>query len=227
MESIEVFAICYNEELLLPFFINHYQKMGAKITIYDNQSTDRSKSIIEEAGCNYIPYDSNNQIRDDLYLKIKNNCWKDSKAAWVIVCDIDELIEVNFDISQYSIINTKGFDMIGLPPSRTGVHNKLYSKHIMFRPNCFKEINYKPGCHSLNPITIIPISGSVEIANLLHYKYISEDYVYKRHIMYQNRLSYVNKQFGWGIEYQNVERKKIDDKFTELRSQSGVVLRQS
>lgn len=224
MESIEVFAICYNEELLLPYFIDHYKKMGAKITIIDNQSTDKSRSIIEKAGCTYMAYNSNNQIRDDLYLQIKNNCWKDSKADWVIVCDIDELIEVNFDISKYTIINTKGFDMIGLPPSRIGVHNKMYSKHIMFRPNHFREINYTPGCHSLNPIPVGTISGSIEIANLLHYKYISEDYVYTRHLMYQERLSDINKQLGWGIEYQNVERKKIINKFNELRSQSAMIL---
>ena len=224
MESIEVFAICYNEELLLPYFIDHYKKLGANIRIYNNKSTDQSKSIIAYSGCNYIAYDSNNQIRDDLYLQIKNNCWKDSKAEWVIVCDIDELIEINFDISRYNIINTKGFDMIGLPPSRLGVHNQMYSKHIMFRPNCFKEINYKPGCHSLNPIPNVAISGSIEIANLLHYKYIDEDYVYNRHLMYQERLSDINKQLGWGIEYQNVERKKIEDKFAELRSQSSMVL---
>lgn len=224
MESIEVFAICYNEELLLPYFIDHYKKMGAKITVIDNQSTDKSRSIIEKAGCTYMAYNSNNQIRDDLYLQIKNNCWKESKADWVIVCDIDELIEVNFDISKYTIINTKGFDMIGLPPSKLGVHNKMYSKHIMFRPNCFKEINYTPGCHSLNPIASGTISGSVEIANLLHYKYINEDYVYNRHMMYQERLSDINKQLGWGIEYQNVERKKIINKFKELRSQSTMIL---
>ncbi len=224
MESIEVFAICYNEELLLPYFIDHYKKMGAKITIYDNQSTDKSRSIIEKAGCTYMAYNSNNQIRDDLYLQIKNNCWKDSKADWVIVCDIDELIELNFDIRRYNIINTKGFDIIGLPPSRLGVLNKMYSKHIMFRPNHFKEINYTPGCHSLNPIPIGTISGSIEIANLLHYKYINEDYVYNRHIMYQERLSDINKQLGWGIEYQNVERKKIEDKFKSLRSQCSMVL---
>lgn len=230
METIEVFAICYNEELLLPYFIDHYKKMGAKITIIDNQSTDKSRSIIEKAGCTYMAYNSNNQIRDDLYLQIKNNCWKDSKADWVIVCDIDELIEFNFDISRYNIINTKGFDMIGLPPSRVGVHNKMYSKHIMFRPDCFAEINYRPGCHSCSPIMSTQgsfksnISGSIEIANLLHYKYINEDYVYARHLMYQERLSDINKQLGWGIEYQNVERKKIEDKFAELRSQSSMVL---
>lgn len=226
-ETIDVFAICYNEEVLLPHFIYHYKKMGANITIYDNQSTDRSKEIILETGCNYIEYDSNNQIRDDLYMRIKNICWKQSKADWVIVCDIDEFIEVNFDVSKYTIINTKGYDMIGLPDSvlpakRLGVQNPLYSKHIMFRPSAFKEINYGPGCHKCKPEG--NISGSMEIANLLHYKYISEEYVYKRHLMYEERLSDVNKHYGWGIEYNDVTYHKIKHKFEELRSQCSMVL---
>ena len=102
--SIDVFAICYNEEVMLPYFINHYQKMGANITIYDNFSTDRSQEIITESGCTLLTYDSNNQIRDDLYLQIKNNCWKKSKAEWVIVCDIDEFIEVDFNLNNYTIV---------------------------------------------------------------------------------------------------------------------------
>ncbi len=222
MESIDVFAICYNEEVMLPFFIDHYKKMGANITIIDNQSTDKSRQIIEKSGCKYMAFNSNNQIRDDLYLKIKNNCWKQSKADWVIVCDIDEFIEINFDISRYTIINTNGFDMIGYPNSRLGVPNPMYSKHIMFRPAQIKEINYHPGCHKCYPEG--NISGSVGIANLLHYKYIDEDYVYKRHLMYQERLSNQNKVNGWGIEYQNVERKKIFEKFKELRSKGVMVL---
>jgi glycosyltransferase involved in cell wall biosynthesis len=120
-ESVDLYAICYNEELMLPHFINHYRNMGVKnITIFDNQSTDNSQAIIKQHGCNLEVYDSNNQIRDDLYLQIKNECWKNSKSEWVIVCDIDEFIEIDFDIKDYTIINTKGYDMIGEPPSRTG-----------------------------------------------------------------------------------------------------------
>ncbi len=215
-ESIEVFAICYNEEFFLPYFIKHYQDMGAKITIFDNMSTDRSKEIILSSGCTYLTYESNNQIKDDIYLKIKNHCWKKSLADWVIVCDIDELIEVPFSMKKYTIINTRGFDMVGLPNERRGVPNRLYSKHIMFRPKYINEISYNPGCHTCSIQG--KVIGSTEIANLLHYKYISEEYVFARHSMYQKRLSEINKSQGWGLEYQNVEREKIDQKFKDLRS---------
>ena len=220
--SLEVFAICYNEEILLPFFIEHYKKMGAKITIYDNNSTDSSRKIILDAGCKLFAYDTNNQIRDDIYLKIKNNCWKNSDAEWVIVCDIDEFLEVNFDVSNYTIINTKGYDIVGMPPSRFGVENPLYSKHIMFRRSHFKEIGYNFGCHQCKPVG--NISGSKEIATLLHYKYISEDYMYKRKLMYQSRLSELNIKYGWGIEYQKVDMDEINKAFIDLRAKGGMVL---
>ncbi len=213
--SIDVFAICYNEEAMLPHFISHYKEMGASITIYDNFSTDNSKNIIIESGCNYITYDSNDQIRDDLYLSIKNECWKKSKADWVIVCDLDEIIEINFPIDRYSIINTDGYDMIGPVGSRIGVPNVLYSKNIMFRPDQFKQIGYQPGCHSCKPEG--NISGSIEKAKLLHYKYISEDYVHSRRLLYKSRLSDFNKQYGFGIEYEDIEREKINNIFKELR----------
>ena len=220
-ESIDVFAICYNEEAMLPYFIEHYQAMGANITIFDNMSTDKSKEIILEAGCTYKTFDSNKQIRDDLYLNIKNNCWKNSKADWVIVCDIDELLEIPFSTKPYSMINTKGYDMVGLPGTRSGVFNRKYSKHIMFRPNMITEINYRPGCHTSAPQG--RIKGSKEQANLLHYKYTSEETVFERHKLYQERLSPENKANGWGIEYQNVEREKIAEKFIELNEKAILI----
>ncbi len=217
-ETIEVFAICYNEEAMLPFFIEHYQAMGATITIFDNMSTDRSKEIILAAGCTYRTFDSNNQIRDDLYLNIKNNCWKQSKADWVIVCDIDEILEIPFSTKPYTMINTKGFDMIGLPGSRSGVFNRKYSKHIMFRPSQIREISYKPGCHTCSPQG--KVVASKEQAHVLHYKYTSEEQVFERHKTYQERLSAQNKEFGWGVEYQDVERGKIAAKFRELNEKA-------
>ncbi len=220
-ESIEVFAICYNEELMLPYFIEHYKSMGAKISIFDNNSTDRSKEIILAAGLTYYLFNSNDQIRDDLYLNIKNSCWKNSTADWVIVCDIDEFLEIPFSTKPYTIINTKGYDMLGLPGSRNGIYNRKYSKHIMFRPNMIKEINYKPGCHTCSPQgKVVPSS---EQAHLLHYKYTSEETVFERHKIYEQRLSDKNKEFGWGIEYENVQREKITEKFRELKEKAIVV----
>ncbi len=196
--------------------------MGANITIYDNLSTDRSKEIILSSGCTYIPYDSGGQIRDDLYLKIKNNAWKGSKADFCIIVDIDEFLEVPSDLEDCTMVRTKGYDIVGPPPSRNGVFNPMYSKFCMFRPDQIKEINFSPGCHNCSPSGNIKVS--TQTANLLHYKYISEEYVYARHKVYQGRISDINRTYQWGIEYFDPKREEIDKKFAELRDSAIIIL---
>ncbi len=217
--KIDVFAICFNEAFMLPHFIKHYQSAP----FYDNFSTDNSKEIILAAGCNYKTFDTGGQIRDDIYLSVKNEIWKTSKASWVAIVDIDELLEINFDITAYNIIRTQGYDMIGPPPSRFGLPNNMYSKVCMFKPSALFQIGYNPGCHIANPSFRVPPIISTETAKLLHYKYISEEYVYNRHLMYKSRLSVFNKFYGYGIDYVNPEREKINKKFDELRSKAAVV----
>lgn len=215
--TVEVFALCYNEAGILRDFIDHYKKhFAAEITIFDNYSTDNSRNIIEDNGCTCIPYDSNNEINEHIYLNIKNHCWKQSTADFVIVVDIDEFLEVEFNCSKYSIINTKGYDMIGALDSRLGAENTLFNKTVMFRPKYIKEINYKPGCHACDPQGVI--YGSKEIAKLLHRKYISERYLYKKHLEYEKRLSKFNKHFNFGEHYENTTVDKIKKMFSDLAS---------
>lgn len=221
--KVDVFAICYNEEFLLPRFIEHYQKVfGAAITIFDNYSTDRSREIAAELGCNVRLYDSGNQVRDDIYLKIKNNCWKYSKADWVIVCDIDEFLEVDFDITPYTLIGTLGYDIVSADlHSRFGVYNWMMNKYVMFRPNKMRNINYQPGCHKCSPDgEVVP---SKEFAKLLHRKYISPEYVYNKHLACQERLSDINKKYGWGTQYMDVSMEDIKTKFEVLLAEGRCV----
>ncbi len=40
--KIDVFTTCYNEQIILPYFLKHYKKFANNITVYDNMSTDNS-----------------------------------------------------------------------------------------------------------------------------------------------------------------------------------------
>lgn len=129
--NIHVYAICYNEEYLMPFFLQHYFfNVGVKeITIYDNYSTDGTENIIlafskqyPDKKVNVIKYDSGNTIRDDMYIQIKNTCWQHSNAEWVVVCDMDEFLyfknPVNETLRMLSdrnmdIVRCKGYEMVG------------------------------------------------------------------------------------------------------------------
>ena len=216
--EIDVFAICYNEEKMLPYFMRYYSQFANTINIYDNFSTDKSRNIIMEYNnVSIIPYDSNNQIRDDIYLEIKNSCYKNSKADWVIVCDIDEfvyhpnLLEA-LENSKATVIRPAGYEMFSenfpsgdsmiFDQIKTGIPYPNSSKTCLFKPDV--DINFTPGCHLSNPTGNVILDENSEI-KLLHYKHLSRDYVIERYRNYVNRLSDINKKKKWGYHYSQTE----------------------
>ena len=98
MVSFHVYALCYNEERTLPFFLNHYKKAD-KIYILDNYSTDNSENIINEykqkgMDIEIVKFDTNNEFCDYTNKQVKNTCWKHSigMCDYVIVQDLDEFL---------------------------------------------------------------------------------------------------------------------------------------
>lgn len=234
--KIEVFTICYNEEVMLPYFLRHYSSFCDKITIYDNYSTDRSDEIMRaNPKVEVRKYDSGNEIRDDIYLEIKNNCWKGSKADWVIVGDIDELLVSRIHkaflptllntVPGCSILMPSWYDMISkeLPAADGQIYDELpfgvfnpNTKALIFRPDRINEINYAPGAHFIDP------KGDVNILNtdaliVLHYKYLSLQYVIDRYRLFASRLSEINKKLNWGYHY-NFTVEQITAEYNNLMS---------
>src|SRR5579862_5474085 len=92
---IVVYTVAYNEAKLLPFFLDYYSRIAAKIVIWDNYSSDATCDIaaqFKRVEIEIEKFDSGNEFREDLNRKIKNSCWKKDAADWAIVCDVDEFI---------------------------------------------------------------------------------------------------------------------------------------
>jgi len=180
--KVEIFTAIKDEEHILPFFINHYRNAFPEciINIYDNNSTDKSVEICKANNCNvfdfpdFIPY-----LKEDILTDLKNNVWKKSDADWIIVCDIDELLEItNHDVlhlqDNVNIITTQGYNMIDITDNNLSIDNLkhgvptiTYSKSIMFKNKSIKEINYSLGSHTADPQPTPVYSNSVY--KLLHY----------------------------------------------------------
>ena len=227
-KQITVFGLCYNEELMLPFFIAHYRKMfpGCRIVLWDNESTDRTHDIAIANKCEIKTYNTDGKLNDVKYLEIKNNWWKEAETDWVLVADIDEhlyitegLLSVQ-DFSGSSIIRSKGFNMVNLNDDLNissidhGVRSKSYDKSYCFKRSVIQEINYGPGCHGSNPKGLV--NYSIEDYVCMHYKYVNPDYMVKRHSEYASRLSNVNKAKGYGSHYLYSDE-KIRSEFNEAR----------
>lgn len=234
--KIFVFAICYNEEALLPYFLRHYSSFADRIIVYDNYSTDRGPEICKANPITTVEkYSSGGQIRDDIYLQIKNNCWKHADADWVIVCDIDELVyhpnirEV-LATADVNLIEPELFNMYSLSfPTTSG---QIYDEVVMgirgggkvnlFKPKDITEINYDPGCHVARPEGYVKHSGSLGIKTL-HMKYLSLEYSIARKELSYSRLSEINKRYGWGVHYY-VTNEEMERTFNQEYKQAIRVL---
>jgi hypothetical protein len=219
---VTIYTITYNEEIMIEFFINHYRNIfpNCNIVIYDNYSTDNTVSIAKDLGCEINYYDSNNNLSDSKFLEIKNNCWRDSKTDWVIVCDCDELIQINeedlineskngttlFKFKGFNIMNTE--DDLDLESLSYGFADTMYDKVILFNKSKISNINYNPGCHLAYPTG--DVSYSKSIYNLLHYKYLGVKYTVDRYKIFAERLSDENLRYGWSTHYLTKENKIVD-----------------
>lgn len=234
--SIEIFAICWNEELLLPQFYDWYKTRfpSANFTIYDNMSDDGTLKIAKELGIRVIPYNTGGQLKDSEYLKIKNNCWKGSES-WVIVADIDEWLNIdeNLLISEAkkgtTLIKSCGYNMCNVDNCimykniKHGHRSVHYDKVLCFNSSKIKEINYSPGAHSIKPVG--DVKYSTNRYDLLHMKFLNEDYIVNRYRQFKNRMSIENKNNGWGIQYLE-EENKLRETFRNHLKGSSIIYEQ-
>ena len=232
---ITVFTLSYNEQLQLPNLINHYRERfpGCKIVCYDNMSTDDTVSIAKNNNCDVISYDTNNQIVDSKYLEIKNNCWKNASTDWVLVCDVDELLDINQDQllkeeeNHSTIIKSEGYNMVSMndldsfEDIKYGYRAEPHDKSYLFNKKFIKEINYEPGSHIAKPEGIINFSNKSYIA--YHYHFIAKPLLIKRYAMFAKRLSSQNLKNKWGFHYLYTEE-QIHKEYERVRSISVKLL---
>jgi hypothetical protein len=106
----------------------------AYITVYDNESTDRSREIAEAWGCRVVSWNSGDIQNEYIQQNIKNDVWKTSSPftevqidpqsqlsgkGWKIIVDMDEWVTVTEEqlaeeeAQGTSILRIKGVNVIG------------------------------------------------------------------------------------------------------------------
>lgn len=235
MLKVDLHLICWNEAKLLPFVLAYYKKFCDQIYVYDNYSTDESPQIAADQGAIVKQFGIQGKLDDLEYLKIKNHCWKNSEADYVIVCDADEVLWDDMLLLKLrtakmkgsTIFDTQGFNIyseqwpqIQLLEVSRGVEDDGYSKNIIFDPSAIREINYKPGAHICDP------RGKIIVSEyrlyVLHYRNMGKfSDILARRREYQKRLSHMNKVKGYGTHYSWVDakiQKEYDERFAKSKN---------
>jgi glycosyltransferase involved in cell wall biosynthesis len=210
--KIETFAVCHNEERILPYFLRHYLQYGS-VTIFDNYSTDNSMEILKNFNVNIFQFDSGGEFREDILTHIRNVCWKESKADWCFVVDVDEfiyhpnLIKI-LETIEGTVILPRMFNMYSdvFPTTEGQIYDEVQhgvefnSKMSIFRPAEISEMNYEPGMHFANPkgnYNLNFISSIIE----LHFKNLSQEYVNEKNAYLHARQSEIARINGWNWHY--------------------------
>lgn len=214
---ITIYTMAYNENLLLPHMISHYRERfpNCRIVIYDNESTDDTAKIAKDLGCEVIPYYTNHQIDDDKLRNLKNNCWKSAVTDWILVCDVDEWLDINqYDLNKeekngITIIRSEAYNMVNMEDNydisniKYGWRNTAYDKNYLFNKKYIKEINYCHGAHHCSPIGLVNFSAKAYM--LYHYHYININLSIEKHKLTMSRMSEKNIKNGWGVIHPNPE----------------------
>jgi hypothetical protein len=238
-----VITVCWNESNVLNYFLDYYS-FAKKIIIFDNMSSDNSVQIMKQYNnVEICYYNTNEQIRDDIYLEIKNHSWKQyrNECDWFIIVDIDEFIYHPLGIPNYvktlpknvSILQCSGFEMFCpnymevpgntlLEKSKIGMPGNKLNKFSLVNSKLVQDINYLPGCHQAFPKTNGTIYNDTNF-KLLHYKFIYPlPYMIYRYQQMAKRLSPENIQGGYGFHYTNMN--SLNKKYGELSMYSKPVI---
>jgi len=215
--KITIHTVTYNEELLMQLMIDHYRSRfpDCHIVVYDNQSTDNTVAIAKANNCEIRHYDSGGQVNDQMLWETKNNCWKNAKTDWVLVCDLDEMLDITEqqliaeDAQGVTKIKCECYHMVNMEDNlnvrniKYGLRDPrdtVYDKDLLFNKK-YVDINYiNNDCHFTNSIAKgKPIKNSKPY-KMLHYKYVNPDIFVSKQQTSAKRLSHINKINGWGSQ---------------------------
>ena len=225
---IHLYANCWNELRILPYFMRHYEPFVDEFIILDDGSKDGSVEFLNaQPKVRLIKANRKQGTYVEQSTKFFNEAWKESrfKADWIITCNVDEHV-YHKNIVKYlqfclqngvTILSAQGYEMVSLefPSSqgrlcdevRLGAHTQrlsgpssLLNKIMVFNPQAIQEVQFDLGRHTANPIGEVVYPYSVEL-KLLHYKFLGIDYAKQRYTELKSGLSSADKKQGVGSQY--------------------------
>jgi glycosyltransferase involved in cell wall biosynthesis len=246
---IHVYTVCWNEEVMLPFFLDHYADWCDRIFVFDNGSDDRTAEIVRaHPKCEWRDYHTGGELDERNLLRVKEQAWKEHRgeADWAVVVDVDELVHFGpldpravlegCAARGESVLRPLGFNMVldaeaslAQRPGRRlveehhlGVHKKIYSKPCIFSPSRIESVSFRPGAHQGTFVPRARIYRDPRI-RLFHYKYVGLECMLARYRRYVARLSAHNRERGLGYHYLEDEERIRADYARQLRRRRDVL----
>lgn len=238
--KLAVICVVYNEEILLPHFLDWYCSQADTVFIIDNESTDRSREIAGRYPKVVISSYKTSGYNDIAAARAAQTAARAScvgKFSYVMFPDCDEFIvsksgkpikEEVQNAGMPEVLGTEGFNMWpkrGEPsydPNvslfkqlKWGVYNRTFtSKPVIIKPE--SPIQFIPGNHSIlnnDKLNKTLKDASQSRFYLLHYAALSEEMYVARRMTRVIRLSPDSLKEKMARHYQNKTEKDFIQEF--------------
>lgn len=215
---------------MLQFMIDHYRTRfpGCRIVVHDNMSTDNTVEIALVNNCEIIQFDTDNYLNEPRLTEIRNNCWKNATTDWVLVCDMDELLDISeAELKEEerigtTIVRAEAYDMVDMDnrldisAMKYGVRDTGHDKSYLFNKKFISEINYTLGAHASKPIGTVLYSGKAYKA--YHYWYKNYNETVKEYKIMRARINPENIKNGDSAYAETPE--ELRDEYAAVRSRA-------
>jgi hypothetical protein len=240
---IHLYALCWNEARILPFFLRHYRGLADHIYVFDNGSTDQSVQMFAaEENVTVSHFDITGDSFVDEARRMCDTMWQASRglADWVIVVDMDEhLFHPNLrGYLRYcagrgiTAISTVGYEMVGdtFPIGEVPLWQEIsagcrfgadFDKLCIFDPDAISSVNFEAGRHSAAPEGRVVYPERTEV-KLLHFKKLGVDYLTKRWAELQSGLRPGDIANNWGSHYLSTTEAIESDMVRQLKMSRSV-----
>ena len=233
-----LFALCWNDAHMLPFFFRHYDDWVDRYLIFDDGSTDGSLSLL--ATHPRVTVRRFERVFPESFVwsatYLQDRVWQEARgqADWVVITAIDEHL-YHPDIPGYlagcraagiTALPALGFNMLSdtfpAPGERLaetrciGAPHWEMNKLSLFDPEALTATNYWAGRHIARPQGRVVYAPTDAVLNL-HYKYMGRDHVAARHRMLWGGLGDYDRSVGLGAHYA-WPREKLDARWEALRA---------
>ena len=235
---IYTYIFCWNEEKILPFTLDHYEKFSDRIFLLDNYSTDRSVEIARTyEKVTVIPFSCQDENTYDEFesAKLRSTIYRDetygfnatNKADWAILVDADELVyhpHIEKVLKGYikqgvGVPRLAGYDMYSkeFPKYKKGelITNKV-KEGVESLAECKPviispdrvEVKFSVGAHFHSSATGHVLPSMYPDIKLLHYKNLGSEYVINRYKDLAPRSSCTNKVNQFGEHWYSTRSHK-------------------
>ena len=232
---VHLYAVCWNEAHILPYFFRNYEPWVQRFVFFDNGSSDGTQALLSakpNVELRQFPW-TDPQSFVQSHRTLHNRCWRESvgKADWVVVTAIDEHLYhphmLDFlrrcDQRGVTCVPALGYHMLTREFPAPGIHlasvhtrgaqSRGMNKLRLFKPDLVQP-NIAIGGHGAEPTGHVVYPRRDELL-LLHYKSFGIEYLWQRHQILDTGLRAGDRANDWGAHYK-LSRAELEEQFEKM-----------